>query len=279
MMNIPKPITLLSAALILVGFVGVTNANADTIYNSIPNPLPGNVPSLGYEATQTKEFGNLISFAAGSRNLTQVTAVMSNWALESTYETLGTSSGFNIPLTLTLYNVGAGNSVGSVFASETITALAPWRPEATAGCGNGGWGGACLSGLAFTVSFNFAGVVVPDSLIYGLAFNTQTAGYAPTGLPGPYNSFNFGLAVVAPTVGSNPLPDSAYWNTAHASFYADGGAAGVGTFRQDATWSPYSGAIEFNVATAVPEPETYAMMLAGLGLLGFITRRRERKAA
>ena len=26
----------------------------------------------------------------------------------------------------------------------------------------------------------------------------------------------------------------------------------------------------------VPEPETYAMMLAGLGLLGFIARRRMR---
>jgi hypothetical protein len=26
----------------------------------------------------------------------------------------------------------------------------------------------------------------------------------------------------------------------------------------------------------VPEPETYAMLLAGLGLLGFITRRKKR---
>jgi hypothetical protein len=28
--------------------------------------------------------------------------------------------------------------------------------------------------------------------------------------------------------------------------------------------------------TAVPEPETYAMMLAGLGLLGWVTRRKKR---
>jgi hypothetical protein len=32
-------------------------------------------------------------------------------------------------------------------------------------------------------------------------------------------------------------------------------------------------------ATPVPEPETYAMMVAGLGLLGFAARRRKQAAA
>jgi len=31
--------------------------------------------------------------------------------------------------------------------------------------------------------------------------------------------------------------------------------------------------------TAVPEPETYAMLLAGLGLVGFMARRRKAKQA
>jgi hypothetical protein len=29
--------------------------------------------------------------------------------------------------------------------------------------------------------------------------------------------------------------------------------------------------------TAVPEPETYAMLLAGLGLMGVVARRRQQK--
>jgi hypothetical protein len=32
-------------------------------------------------------------------------------------------------------------------------------------------------------------------------------------------------------------------------------------------------------AAAVPEPETYAMLLAGLSLLGFMARRRKQRAA
>ena len=36
---------------------------------------------------------------------------------------------------------------------------------------------------------------------------------------------------------------------------------------------------EFSNVSAVPEPETYAMMLAGLALLGFAARRRKQQAA
>lgn len=37
------------------------------------------------------------------------------------------------------------------------------------------------------------------------------------------------------------------------------------------------GGVSLNVS-AVPEPETYAMLLAGLGMLGFTTRRRKNRA-
>jgi hypothetical protein len=34
-------------------------------------------------------------------------------------------------------------------------------------------------------------------------------------------------------------------------------------------------AVKVESINAVPEPETYAMMLAGLGVMGFIARRRK----
>ena len=37
----------------------------------------------------------------------------------------------------------------------------------------------------------------------------------------------------------------------------------------------YSGNIAISPVSAVPEPETYAMLIAGLGLIGFMARRRE----
>jgi FG-GAP-like repeat len=224
------------------------------IYNSIPGPLPPNVPSLGYQAQQTSEFGDLIQFSGTDRTLTRVNVVMSDGALASDYPTYPGANGpsWNHPLTINLYNVdnsGANPAPGTLIATRTQTFSIPWRPPADATCANPSYyrasDGNCYSGLAFSVTFDFSGTTVPDQIIYGLAYNTETYGYNPIGSTGPYISLNFGLSSVAPTVGSNPFPDTAYWNTSRASNYTDGGTAGVGIFRRDTAWSPYSGAVSF----------------------------------
>ena len=48
----------------------------------------------------------------------------------------------------------------------------------------------------------------------------------------------------------------------------------VSGFIGQTSYSGLLGTLRTNVAAPVPEPETYAMFLAGLGLLGFATRRK-----
>jgi len=60
----------------------------------------------------------------------------------------------------------------------------------------------------------------------------------------------------------------------------------TGTFAFDLVYGECCGApavlatsLPLQAAPAVPEPETYAMLLAGLGLMGFVARRRKQRAA
>jgi hypothetical protein len=272
------------ASILVFAVAGLVSARADTVvYETIPSPLPGNLPSLGYQANQTAEFGGLIApdLSGGNSTLDTVTVAMSDWAKKSDWDPSGNSTGFNVDLTLTLYSYpGSGTAVGAgIGTAVTVDAFIPWRPAGDPGCPNGGFNPpSCFNGSLSTVTFDFASqnITLPSQLIYGLSFNTETWGANPTGVDGPYDSLNFALSSVGPTVGSQPLPGTAYWNTETAANYADGGTAGVGVFRQDTGWTPYSGAVEFDVVT--PEPSTFVLIGLGLAGLGFGARKRTRRA-
>src|SRR4051812_16082542 len=100
----------------------VTVAHGATIYDSIPGPLPPNVTSLGYQATQTAEFGGLIQFYGLERDLGTVTVAMSDWALASQFGSVDPT--WNHPITLNLYNVdnsGVDPAVGALIATRAQT--------------------------------------------------------------------------------------------------------------------------------------------------------------
>ncbi len=248
----------LSLAILFVLGSGV-GVNAAVIFDNTISPLPPNVPSLGYQAEHTSEFGNEISFAGAARNLANVEIVMNDGANQSDWPSVGDATGYDQTITLNFYNPGSGTSVGALIASKSETVHVPWHTP------NG------FSGTAFPVNFDFTGVTLPDTVIFGVAYNTETFGADPIGVPGPYISLNYGVAEVAPTVGTDVNPDDAYWNTSQASNYADGGTAGVGIFREDTEWAPDAAFIQVN---AVPEPTSIAML--SLGSLMLLLRRRRR---
>lgn len=223
-------------------------------YDSITDPLPGNVDSWGYEATQTNETGDKITLA-DTGGLQTVDVTMSSWGCESggwSTDDCVTTPGatFTHPITLNLYEGGAGNAVGPQIATVTKEFAIPYRPSADdVNCTDGQWfdGTDCFTGLADTISFDFStsSITLPSTVIYGVAFNTTHYGDTPIGEGAacftasggcPYDSLNLGFADTAPTVGTDVDPDSGYLSGAAAGPdgpYCDGGAGGLNVFRSD----------------------------------------------
>ena len=172
---------------------------------------------------------------------------MSSWACQTGSGTGCTtlpSATFTHPITITLYQVGPGDTVGPVILTNTTTQTIPFRPSADPACTNPTqWQngvGDCFNGLAFTAVFNIStgSIVLPSSIMYGISFNTETWGASPTGTDGPYDSLNVGLNDVSgPSVGRDVDSDAVMWNTHTVSNYST--ACPGATFCEDTNWAPY----------------------------------------
>jgi hypothetical protein len=258
--RIPKGAAVLAATLLAsCAFAASAMASlTEVTYNSIPSPLPGNVPSQAFEATSTSEFGAAIEPAAPSKTATKVVVGMSSWACQSGGAEDGscvTAMGakFEWPVTLKLYAVGPGNSVGTQVAQLTKTFKMPYRPSANPRCPTGGWyrSGNCFHGKLFKIGFTLRGVSLPSKTIVAVAYNTSDYGAVPqrpqscnTSNNCPYDSLNVALTGT-PSVGSQPLPDDAFLDSTWGGAYCDGGSGGTGSFRLDAgCWTGYQPMIE-----------------------------------
>jgi hypothetical protein len=226
------------------------SASGTTIYSNIPKPLPKNVPSLGYEATSTSEFGGEIEATTDSLTTTKVTVGMSSWACQSGGAEDGScvsnpGAKFTHPITLHIYAEAPGNAVGTEVARLTQEFKLPYRPSASPQCANGGWGKECVHGKLFKINFNLRGVALPRPAIVSVSYNTSHHGAEPTGCTSecPYDSLNVGVEEgEAPSLlntGTQPLPADAFLDSTWSGAYCNG-AEGTGTFRLDpGCWQYY----------------------------------------
>jgi Fibronectin type III domain len=275
------------------GVVAAAAASPDAVSSSAPTTIYDSTagvtaptPSVGLAATSTSEFGNEITFAPDTpRYLSQVTVTLDDWACE-TGDWTGqsgpcvTTSGatFSQPITVTVYAVGPENTLGGQLASATQTVTIPYRPSSdTTNCtgddaGKFLLGGVCTDGLPTNAVIAFPGTTaLPDSVIYGISYDTSTPAA---------EALNVALHTAdVPTVGTDPVPGTAFANSTFAGSYCDDGLAGTGTFRLDspssACWEPgdpgtapyYIPAVQFQAidlpaaptgvtATAVPSGAT-----------------------
>lgn len=143
----------------------------------------------------------------------------------------------------------------------------------------GNFGGSPLPGVQ---DLDYLSVIVPTGYVLNkLMLTSLVAGGA--------NSFlgvQSGPQVTMPPTSFDPSPLLGYnhiftnqegTNLLPSLGISGGLAAGSYTFwiNETDTTQPWSYGFDFQVA-AVPEPETYAMLLAGLGLLGAFVRKRRR---
>jgi hypothetical protein len=263
----------IAAVVAAVCVVFATSAGAvgsSDVYNATPSPLPPNVVSLGFEATSTSEFGDHVNLGGSNRVLNSVTVTMSDWALYADYSTdvryAGSSTTWTHPITVNVYSshLGANHAPDTLLATTTQSVTIPWRPVADPTCAGGtAWragDGQCYNGLAFNATFDFSSsnVTLPNDVIVSVAYNTGDYGAAPLHVAGPYNSLNVGIPTAqAVSTGSDVDTGAVFWNTSFAPFYTDGGAAGVGTFREDTGWAPNGTvALRISASAALVAPPT-----------------------
>ncbi len=136
--------------------------------------------------------------------------------------------------------------------------------------------GAGFSGAAYTNS-STTGAPASTGLYY-INSSTDTLSFAPSAFNAPTISLVGSLGIdVLKANGFEVLPNG----QAYAGFTVDDGVLTTGIYGVDlatgaaTSLGTFNGTLNGLTVAAVPEPETYALMMAGLGIVGFMAKRRK----
>jgi hypothetical protein len=178
----------------------------------------------------------------------------------------GSASGFHAGAST--YSSPAGNGSAHSFSSTNWAVGDYWQFQVST-AGNSGislnWDqtSSNTGPRDFQLQYSTDGINFTNyGSIYAVLANAAPNAWSTTGTPNAASGFSFNLSGI--TALDNQATE--YFRLVDASTISANGAtvATAGTSRVD----------NFTVTAAVPEPETYAMLLAGLALLGFSARRR-----
>lgn len=234
-------------AVMAAGPVAVAGAS-DVVYKNVPTTLPKGFPSLGFECCEVAEFGGQVEFAGVARESPTVNVYMMSWACEQEPCKTRVDKKFAWPITLRIYEVGEENAVGPLIAQVTRTFKIPYRPSPNPACPatpeGQGWGKECLFGMLDKIKFSLPHALLPSKAIIGIAYNTESYGEEPTGVPGPEDSLNVAINAnyectkenaetkvceeysnvdtEAPRVGADPAPEQVYLNTTYSALTCGG---------------------------------------------------------
>ncbi len=251
-----RAVRLAVAILAAIGVFAMTAVAAgatEVVYNNVPAPLPGNFASLGNQAYSMSEFGGEVEFAGAARKNPKVTVIMSTWACqnggvyEDTCETPKPNKKFKWPITLNIYDVGAGNTVGTKLGSVTKTFGLPYRPTKNdtaclaKGYAAGTWydaaTNACYHGMAFPITFKPVHTELRGKAIITLSYNTSTHGPSPVGTGAAcfstavgcyYDSLNVATAEPSEntlSIGAQPSLEEVFVNSTYTPMFCEGGTS------------------------------------------------------
>jgi len=141
-----------------------------------------------------------------------------------------------------------------------------------------GYGASGASFMAAnSITFNFNATVLGNLPTHaGIVFTDATPNALITFEAFDQNGVSLG------SVSANLGDDTFYSTTRDDRFFGAMNAGGISRIFISDNGSPNNlevDHLQYGLSAPIPEPETYALMLAGLGLVGFVARRRKQQQA
>lgn len=241
-----KKLLLIAGALSLIGaaqpaLANVTTYNVTQMYNQVV-----------YDTTHP----TWDTYFNGSFTFDSVANTVSNLTGTLSASMTGNTVWASLTNQLSVVADGTSGLIVTVFKENTTDTFLTTNGPFTGGvsANNGTFGSNGKMGPVITFgNFNaFASIYVP------LIDPTAALTMAQT------DKLAYGDCTSAGLMGSAPQKCMAGWNAYNANGVLIPGGTMKGTLLNTQT-----------ITAAVPEPETYAMLMAGLGLMGFIARRRK----